>query len=935
MTSAALALLGWCLAAPAHAQSPESRWRTVRTEHYVVHYPAVAEAWALDVASQLDSVRERVSSEVGWTPTRRVRVLVLDPYSDANGSAWPFLKRPRMQLWATPPASDSIIGHYRSWTELLVTHEDTHLVHLLRPKRGGLAGILPLGPLALKSPRWIAEGYATLIEARLTGSGRPNSDQRAALLRGLAEEGSLPAYDELNAVDRYMGGSFAYLVGSAFLEWLEARDDGHDLTDLWARMSAREGRSLDVAMEGMWGAPPAELYARFAAELTHAALSIEQPRDTDTLFERLVGTPSSVAVSPDGARVAVIIQEPNQPTTIRVWETGVDLDAVAEQEEAATSRQELDPDDVPDIAPLHPPHRLVAQRAFSTRPPSDVRWFDDGRRLLVSAYIRGPSGRVRADLVEWDVDSGRQRRLTRGADLRAAEPFPGGERAVAVQSRWGTSGIVVVDLETGAIEQWTVPSAADVVSQPRVAPDGTRAAWLEQRGGAWTPVVRDVASGEVHKVELPEGSQVTQLAWSSDGAVLLGTVGVAGFVEVRELLSEGDGAPGRTWTSTGGLASHPAPAPDGQLFHLVWDNDGPDLHLATSEPTVHAQPPDSDLPVVRPGSRPAPPPPERAEVEGRAYGAGPLSVAPVVGGGFSGRQGQLEAGVRLGDILGRHEHLLIGAYGSDGGARGGLVSSAWGLEPVQVRGEAFAVRVAFGREVRAGGLVGISTERRGRPTRLDLDVGLLVDVPLPGDLDGDRQLGYLELDIGQIDDRRARWGIAGIVRAQAGQTAGDTWARGEAGGAVRLGRQVGVVGEYTYGLTNARSELDRYRLGGVATSVAPGPWLWSRVTDGAFPVGAWSGSARDQAKVALRAGAGEVYGVRHRLGDDGLAEAGASAVGVGVRSDLRRDPFLGTAALSLRAGIACRIEDPFSGWAPRPCHSLDDYAAWGSVIVKR
>ena len=128
------------------------------------------------------------------------------------------------------------------------------------------------GPIAVNGRRWLWEGYATYVEGRLTGTGRPHGVWRASLLRQLALEGQLPTYGALDATSGYKQGSHAYLVGSAYLEWLAGRYGDSTLVHLWRRMTANTTRSLDVAFAGVYGASPAELYGRFTAELTASAM---------------------------------------------------------------------------------------------------------------------------------------------------------------------------------------------------------------------------------------------------------------------------------------------------------------------------------------------------------------------------------------------------------------------------------------------------------------------------------------------------------------------------------------------------------------------------------------------------------------------------------------------------------------------------------------
>ena len=81
-----LALLALSMPASGQNATHESRgrWSTVTTEHYRLHYPRQAEAWAMEIAGQLDSIRERVAEEVGYMPTRTVDIVVMDPYRDSN-----------------------------------------------------------------------------------------------------------------------------------------------------------------------------------------------------------------------------------------------------------------------------------------------------------------------------------------------------------------------------------------------------------------------------------------------------------------------------------------------------------------------------------------------------------------------------------------------------------------------------------------------------------------------------------------------------------------------------------------------------------------------------------------------------------------------------------------------------------------------------------
>ena len=285
-----LAPLVLAVAAAAAAQGPDADWRTVTTTHFRVHYPAPAEAWTLRAVARMEAIRERVAAEVGFAPTQVIDVVVEDPVAQPNGMALPLLDAPRMVLWTSPPGPDSAIGNYADWAEDLIVHEDVHTVHLLRPSRNPLHSfaerLLPLGPITIRAPRWVHEGYATYLEGQLTALGRPNGDLRASILRRWAQAGRLPSYSQMSNDSRgFLGMSMAYLVGSAYLEWLVERAGPDSPRHLWARLSARTNRDFDAAFEGVFGDPPATLYDEPAFGCGRVLEALLQARDPGQRFE--------------------------------------------------------------------------------------------------------------------------------------------------------------------------------------------------------------------------------------------------------------------------------------------------------------------------------------------------------------------------------------------------------------------------------------------------------------------------------------------------------------------------------------------------------------------------------------------------------------------------------------------------------------------------
>jgi sugar lactone lactonase YvrE len=740
-------------------QGPAADWRTLVTPHFRVHYPAPFAAFAQRAAGWLEAVRERAIAEIGFTPAAVTEVVVADPEAEPNGAALPLRGWPRLVLWATPPAADSEIGYYRDSIEDLLVHEEAHLVHLLRPSRNPLlAGLLPVGPMAL-GPRWVVEGYATLVEGRLTGSGRPNGDLRAAILRRWAQAGRLPAYGRLSSDSHaWRGMSMAYLLGSAFLEWLEQRAGPGSLRRLWARMTARSGRGFDEAFAGIWESSPESLYDRFRAELTWRAMEAEKRVQAvgplavreGALWQGLSWTTGAPAVSPDGSQVTLVRRSRERPGELVVWSTAPDAEAEKRWREEQARRQARDPQDVPAVRtrplarkPLH------SWTAADGGDPAMPRFMPDGKSLLLVRFLPDAEGSQHPELFTWQPGSGEMRRITHGADLRDPDPAPDGSWAVAVRDRFGLSQLVTVDLRTGEARDLTAPSLDRVYDRPRVAPDGRRVASGLHTGGGWRLAIielaPDRAAAAENQLEPPPGAGVSSPAWSPDGRTLYAVVARGGFIDVYAFpvgAPGGAAGPPRALTRTQGGAFAPAPTPDGKgLFYLSLEPDGLDLRridltaprpplaevsmpaeLATAVRPMRTAPADPSpalpQPVPPPAAEPPPlpaSPPPGAEAGARPYSAGHQELLPLIGGSAGNSGGTLELSLRSGDLIGRLDLLALAALGSPAAVRGGALAGGFKGLPIELGLHLFDVRELPSRQ--AGPVSTAATaldgERRG------------------------------------------------------------------------------------------------------------------------------------------------------------------------------------------------------------------------------
>ena len=808
------------LAAAAHAQAPDADWRTVTTAHFRIHYPAPYEAWTMRAASHLESIRDAVAAEVGYAPETVTDVIVENPIAQANGLTLPLLDTPRIILYTESPDPTEQIGEYSDWIDLLTVHEVTHLLHLTRPSRNPLERFyerfLPLNPITLGAPRWIHEGYATVIEGRITGAGRPHSTLRALILRRWAETGNLPTYSQLAANNKFLGMSMAYLMGSAYLEWLEQRAGEESLRKLWARMTARHRRSFDEAFAGVFGDSPERLYGVFTTELTQSVPKIT-PADGE-LFQVTTGNSGDPDVSPDGNSIVIVLRARSKPSRLVVWPTGPATVEEEKYNERIAKILQRDPEDVAPVRTKPLPRKPLA---WFTAPDGGEletpRWMPDGKSILYVHRQPDRDGFLHHDIFRWTPSTGRNVRITQLADVNDADPMPDGKSAIAVRSRFGYSQLVMVNLLTGAVTPYGEPSLDEVFSHPRANADG-KVAYVHHVRGHW----------------LLEPQWTTAHVVSPDwtGNAIVASVFESSYADLHRFTDTTD----EQLTRAPGGAFEPATSPDGRIFFMSLEPAGFVLRVLPVTQTLLSVP---SAPTPAPKSVPL----ESREVSpSHPYGLGRQELATIFGGTYTSSEHATEAGIRLGDIVGRLDTIAVGSIGD---IRGGAIASTWRGWPVHLGAHLFSFDDHHGAELRA-------SWRAQWPMQ------------------------SVAIDGGHVNDAffsDLRWS----ARQERFKTSEDLGVTLQS----HLRRAKARVSMRSFGyrfsaqVEHAQSNDQAIPLGGIATTIMPKSLIAQRIIDPALAPRTLTGDRYDGGRVEIGSGYVTAFYQQHRLGGQRLGYAGA------------------------------------------------------------
>lgn len=567
-------------------------WQTIHTEHFNVYFSTEHTDFAKSSAVELEIVRSKVLEQQNRALDKIVDVVVFDPLNAPNGFALPTSNNPLMALFTTPAQSDTVISNSSGWQQLLILHEYIHLVHLAQPTRNvwqqKLRSVWDIYDLTYNDmPRWAAEGYATLIESKMTGRGRLFDNYSESILIEFAQQGALPTYGQLSATEGgFMAGSMAYLMGSRFLYWLEQTYSEQTLDAVWTRMQAVKKRDFNEAFNGVFGQSTAKLYKRFIAQYTYKAMAKElaEPILNSELWLKLNLYAGNPALSNDGSKFAIVERDKNKKTKLIIYSTEKNTKAKEAFTKAQKELLESDAQDIPDTAPdVFKREQKQVLNQINRAGIANPQWVNNST-VYFNAYSSEESGIYNkvSDIFSYNTKTGDVEQLTELAGIRRFSVTSNGETLYAEQIRGGYSELVKVDLNTGVITPFFTKSLNTAYDYPVLSPDETKLAYLSASlNQNWQLYIQDVGGNFTQKVAMPNGYQyLSQPSFSQNGEQIYF---VAGLHNATDIYSFHIASKTLTKLTQGQEAvAHPVEMPDGTLLYLSITDEGPNVKQLVS-----------------------------------------------------------------------------------------------------------------------------------------------------------------------------------------------------------------------------------------------------------------------------------------------------------------------------------------------------------------
>jgi hypothetical protein len=458
------------LCGSAFAVDPGLDWKTIESEHLLVHYADGNKAIAERALVITEAAHERLTRELNWTPREKTHVILSDETDQANGYATPLFFN-RTVLYLAPPTSVNTLEDFDDWLTTLIVHEYTHIVHLDKSAgspdylRGIFGRFVLLFPNLLQ-PAWVLEGVATHKETDVErGVGRGQSTMFASMMREELANGLQPISHVNLPVSTWPAGTTRYLYGVYFFnfltekygeeeiqEWIEEYSD--NLLPFFINTTANQ--TLGGKLTPLWQEYQQWLEQKFQPQI--AAIEANGVKAGEQLSVGAYRT-ASVRAFPtaEGDELYYVSNTGYQRATL------MHVDAAGQTEALLALNNVINLD-------VHP---------------------ESGLLLTQDEYCNNYT--IYSDIYTYDKNSGKLNRLTECGRYLYASWFPDGRQIAAVKHDAGDFELQLLDEQAQLDDVLWRGGDGEIIGQLDVSPDGNKiVAAIWRKGKGWNIELFDV-----------------------------------------------------------------------------------------------------------------------------------------------------------------------------------------------------------------------------------------------------------------------------------------------------------------------------------------------------------------------------------------------------------------------------------------------------------
>ena len=493
---------------------PALTWQTLETKHFQIHFHEGLEGVAYLTAKIAEESYATIKDEFGEAPPK-IDLVLTDPFDFSNGFANPFgdeivifASQYRLSSWANTRLD--------SWWRMVTFHELVHAVDL--DQTSGFNAFLKriFGEIVLPNiikPVPFIEGLAVYEKYKHLGESRLNDSKTRMMLRQMVLDNRLPSFDEIQGAYSRREWPHLGLLWYNFGSWLMRYIEEQYGEDALARLNdANASKPLNLlgvvgfganfkrVFQEALGVEFDKLYADFRAWLREE-------------FE-----PEIARIESQGLTGAMRLTTLGFFTDAPAWSPQGDWIAYTHSEPGRAGLRLITPEGEGD-------HEIVPGGLASY-----PTWSPDGQALVYAKLdFEGPFY-IHSDLYRYDLETGREERLTRGERAYYARYSPDGRKIYYAKNfgHDGSTALAVLDLKTGNTRVLKAfPENSGVIHSFAISPDGKTMALALWRWGGYQDLyllsLEELEAGNEPelKAATQDQNQVSDPVWSPDGQYVL------------------------------------------------------------------------------------------------------------------------------------------------------------------------------------------------------------------------------------------------------------------------------------------------------------------------------------------------------------------------------------------------------------------------------